>query len=81
MSRSRSFIPMLEAEFAEEEHYFNARISEWSLDKLKREGFMMEDLIAGLAIYQPRHLGGGHVVELKHGGKKATTPLPFHKFA
>ena len=58
---------------------FNQRLSDWSIDKLKREGFMLDNLIGEISNYQPKYKQG-FFVELKRGGKDAILSMPFHKF-
>lgn len=68
---------MLRAEFDEEEQLFNIRLEEWSIDRLKREGYALDGMTASVR-YQPRSKSG-HIVTFSRTGK-TVTPLPFNRF-
>ncbi|OCF74278.1 hypothetical protein I204_04648 [Kwoniella mangroviensis CBS 8886] len=72
------FIPLLEAEQAEEERLFNSRIAEWSFDRLKREGYALDEM-RGSKGYQPKSMIGlGTVYGFVRG--KGDRELPFNRF-
>lgn len=74
-----SFVPLLLAEQEEAEAQFNARLREWPDDRLKREGYMLDEL-GGSAVWQPRFTVEGMVVTFARLGKAATRPLTGHQF-
>ncbi|WRT66587.1 uncharacterized protein IL334_003546 [Kwoniella shivajii] len=76
---SRHFIPLLEAEQGEEERLFNSRISEWTFDRLRREGYALDELRGSSNVYQPKSLMGlGTVYGFVRG--KGDRELPFNRF-
>ncbi|WWC61936.1 uncharacterized protein I303_104522 [Kwoniella dejecticola CBS 10117] len=75
---SQHFIPLLEAEQAEEERLYNARLADWSFDRLRREGYAMDEMRGSLG-YQPKSLAGiGTVYNFVKG--KGDRELPFNRF-
>ncbi|WVQ99470.1 hypothetical protein IAU59_006605 [Kwoniella sp. CBS 9459] len=72
----RHFIPLLEAEQAEEQRLFDHRLAEWSFDRLQREGYATDNL-RGTKDYQPKSLVGTGVV---YSFAKPRGELPFHRF-
>ncbi|WVW84149.1 hypothetical protein I302_106178 [Kwoniella bestiolae CBS 10118] len=75
---AKHFIPLLEAEQAEEERLFNSRIAEWSFDRLRREGYALDEM-RGSKGYQPKSLMGlGTVYGFVRG--KGDRELPFNRF-
>lgn len=70
---------MLEAEQQEAERQFNHRLREWPDDKLRREGFMIDDMAANTR-WQPKYKVDGTVVTFSRMGKDATRALPPHQF-
>ncbi|WWC70009.1 uncharacterized protein I206_103953 [Kwoniella pini CBS 10737] len=74
----KHFIPLLEAEQAEEERLYNSRIAEWSFDRLRREGYALDEMRGSIG-YQPKSLAGvGTVYNFVRG--KGDRELPFHRF-
>ncbi|WWC94560.1 hypothetical protein V866_001407 [Kwoniella sp. B9012] len=75
---AKHFIPLLEAEQAEEERLFNSRIAEWSFDRLRREGYALDEM-RGSKGYQPKSIIGlGTVYGFVRG--KGDRELPFNRF-
>jgi hypothetical protein len=74
-----SFEPLLRAEFDEEEQLFHIRLEEWSIDRLKREGYALGGL-RGSIRYQPRSRTAGCIVTFSRTGKTATA-LPLNRFS
>ncbi|WVF71388.1 hypothetical protein IAT40_006192 [Kwoniella sp. CBS 6097] len=72
----RHFIPLLEAEQAEEQRLYDHRLAEWSFDRLQRDGYATDDL-RGTKDYQPKSLVGMGVV---YSFAKPRGELPFHRF-
>ncbi|KAK4688511.1 carbonic anhydrase, partial [Tremellales sp. Uapishka_1] len=75
---SSRFIPLLKAEQAEEERLFNLRMTEFSLERLTREGYTLPDMVANIDT-QPKGKTTGVVVRFSKAGKAATSALPFHR--
>lgn len=55
------------------------RLKEWPDDKLKREGFMLDDMAAHTD-WKPKYSVSGTVVTFSKTGSAATRPLPPHQF-
>ncbi|WWC89106.1 uncharacterized protein L201_004024 [Kwoniella dendrophila CBS 6074] len=75
---TKHFQPLLEAEQAEEERIFNERIAEWSFERLKREGYTLDEM-RGSIKYQPKSLVGLYTVYNFIRGK-GDRELPFNRF-
>ncbi|WVR06847.1 hypothetical protein IAU60_003883 [Kwoniella sp. DSM 27419] len=74
----RHFIPLLEAEHAEEKRLYEERLADWTVDRLQREGYTMDEMRAAKG-YQPKSLVGvGTVYSFVRG--KGERELPFHRF-
>lgn len=67
---------MLRAEFAEEERAFRARLEEWGIHRLKREGYTLDELYGTSGKSRKEK---GRIVTFSLGGK-GNQLLPFHRF-
>lgn len=74
-----SFLPLLDAEQEEAELQFMERLKEWPDDKLRREGFMLDEM-GGSTDWQPKYKVHGKVVSFAKTGSDATSILPPHQF-
>jgi hypothetical protein len=70
---------LLQAEYDEEEKILMQRLEHWSMDKLKRDGFMLHDLGASILPKQPKNVEG-LVWTFNKIGKEDNKDLPFHTF-
>lgn len=73
-----SFVPLLEAEQAEEQRMHHDRQLTWPEHRLIKEGFMLENL--GARAYGAKKRGGEYVYTFSRVGKDAVRVLGFHRF-
>jgi predicted metalloprotease len=74
-----SFEPLLQAEHDEAERTLLQRLKDWPLDRLEKDGYMLEGL--GARVEPKLKSNEGTVVTFNKTGKDGKKPLtPHHKF-
>ena len=70
-------MPLLQAEYDEEERLLMHRLKDWSDDRLRREGVMLDDLVA--TPFTPHKRVDKQIVTFSKAGQASVKALPFHK--
>ncbi|KAK8864605.1 hypothetical protein IAR55_001855 [Kwoniella newhampshirensis] len=74
------FIPLLDAEQAEEERLFEQRLTQWPYQRLHREGYVLDGLSASLPVQSKSAQAKGIVYQFARPNKQNNNPLNLHRF-
>jgi hypothetical protein len=66
-------------EYEEEQRLHRQRQLEWTEERLKREGYML-DSMATSEPFRPKRKDSGFVYTVTKKGREATSALPFNRF-